>query len=364
MSLENFFNEQNVSSKVKSAIVTKYFKAWANMMKSSMTRAGKMAYVDLFAGPGKYEDGTVSIPIKILQTAIADDVLSQSLVTIFNDKDKEYVNNLKKNINSIPSINKLWYKPVVLNEVIGSEMARQFEQIKFIPTLFLIDSWGYKEISLRFINSVLKDWGCDCIFFFNYNRVSMGLNNKNLKEHINALFGKVNANSLRYKVDKITDPFEKELTIVEAFIDSMQKLGIKYVLPFSFKNETGTKTKHHIFFASKNVKGYEIMKEIMAGESSSKEQCGLTFEYCHASRKYPRLYELNRPLDDLNVMLCENFTGQSLTLSEIYNKHHVGKRYVKANYEEALKQLEKENKIIIKQPVNNTMDDNLVIRFI
>lgn len=47
----------------------------------------KIAYLDLFAGPGRYKDGTKSTPLLILEKAIQDDAMSQMLVTIFNDRD-------------------------------------------------------------------------------------------------------------------------------------------------------------------------------------------------------------------------------------------------------------------------------------
>ena len=52
-----------------------------------------------------------------------------------------------------------------------------------------MDPWGYKGLSLRLINSVLRNWGSDCIIFFNYNRINMGLNNEFVREHMDALFG-------------------------------------------------------------------------------------------------------------------------------------------------------------------------------
>lgn len=44
------------------------------------------------------------------------------------------------------------------------------------------------------------------------------------------------------------------------------------MLPFCFKNESGTRTKHHLIFVTKAFKGYEVMKDIMAKASSSREQ--------------------------------------------------------------------------------------------
>ena len=61
--------------------------------------------------------------------------------------------------------------------------------MKLVPTLLFVDPWGYKGLSLALINSVVQNWGCDCIFFFNYNRINPGVSNDTVREHMNALFG-------------------------------------------------------------------------------------------------------------------------------------------------------------------------------
>src|SRR5436190_1804539 len=71
---EHFFEEQKEQSQVKTAIVTKYFWAWAKVITSVLARGKndqRIAYVDLFAGPGRYEDGAKSTPLLILEQAIA-----------------------------------------------------------------------------------------------------------------------------------------------------------------------------------------------------------------------------------------------------------------------------------------------------
>ena len=90
-----------------------------------------------------------------------------------------------------------------------------------------------------------------------------------------------------------------------------------------------------MIFVNKNIRGYTIMKEVMARESSKVEQGVATFEYNPADRHYPLLFELSRPLDDLAEMLLADFSGQRLRMEEIYEGHHVGKPYIKRNYKDA-----------------------------
>lgn len=238
--------------------------------------------------------------------------------------------------------------------------------MRLVPTFLFVDPWGYKGLSLALINSVLKDWGCDCIFFFNYNRINMGLSNETVREHMNALFGEKRADSIRERLEGL-GPDDRESLIIEELSKALKEMGAKFVLPFAFKNEQGTRTKHHLIFTSKNFKGYEIMKAIMAKESSEQEQGVSSFEYSPASRIYPLLFALNRPLDDLEEMLLGEFAGQRLPMKQIYERHSVDKPYIKSNYKKALTNMEIASKIKADPPAGDrrreTFGDGVVVTF-
>jgi three-Cys-motif partner protein len=333
----SFFKEEKEQSVVKAAIVQKYFWAWAKVMAN---RAERILYLDLFAGPGRYENGTKSTPLLILESAISDPKMRDRLITIFNDKDVESVRSLETEISKLDNIKTLGHTPIVMNKEVGTEMVKLFEQNTRIPTLFFIDPWGYKGLSLQLINSVLQNWGCECIIFFNYNRINMGLPNDNVNEALNALFGESRADKLRDQI-KGLNPDEREVAILEGISQALKEMGGQFILPFTFKNELGTRTKHHLIFVSKHQLGYTIMKDIMASMSSEHVQGVPTFEYNpFATKRQPLLFELNRPLDDLPEMLLEKFAGQTLSCLDIFDFHHVGHRYVASNYKTVLGQLE------------------------
>ncbi len=218
----------------------------------------------------------------------ADPEMRQMLVTIFNDKDEKHSRELEAAIKALPGVQTLKHKPVILNEEVGTQMVKQFQNTKLVPTLFFVDPWGYKGLSLQLVNSVLKDWGCDCICFFNYNRISMGLSNPFVEEHTNALLGKTRADELRVLLDGLS-PDDREFMIVEELCKALGAGESRYVLPFRFRNGQGTRTSHHLIFVTKHIKGYEIMKSIMAKESSKHDQGVPSFEYNPADNRFQQL---------------------------------------------------------------------------
>jgi hypothetical protein len=239
-----------------------------------------------------------------------------------------------------------------------------------VPTFFFVDPWGYKGLSLRLINSVLQNWGCDCVFFFNYNRINMGLDNPIVREHMDALFGHERAEALRGQLASLK-PWEREQLIVETLAEALRAMGAAYVLPFAFKNDIGNRTSHHLIFATKDFKGYEIMKEIMVKESSEHHQSVGSFEYSPASAQFPILAELVRPVDELEDKLLKNFAGMTLSMYDVCRQNCVGTPYIKSNYKRALTNLEAQGKIKADPPSSErpkrkgevTFGDNVLVTF-
>lgn len=369
--MNSFFKESRDQSKVKSAIVSKYFDAWAQVMigvqdRYNGQRGSKIAYIDLFAGPGRYEDGTVSTPVLILQKAIGNEKMRQRLVTIFNDKDEANANSLKNAFAEIQGIDQLKFQPRVKTQEVGDNIVKMFGQMRLVQTLFFVDPWGYKGLSLRLVNSVVKGWGCDCIFFFNYNRINMGLNNAAVQEHMDALFGQERAALLRQRIER-NSSIDRELLIVEELCQALKKMGPKYVLPFRFRDERGTRTSHHLIFVSKGFKGYEIMKDIMAKECTSEEQGVPSFEYNPVDQRQggflQLLLQFSRPLDDLAEMLLSEFSGQTLAMQDIYERHNIDRPYIKKNYKQVLMDLETQGKITASKHRKGTFGDNVTVTF-
>ena len=348
---KQFFDEAKEQSVVKATIVKKYFMAWFRVIKSTVKQCdNRVAYLDLFAGPGRYEDGTISTPLLVLEQAIADPDLREMLVTRFNDRDEANSKSLQKAIDKLDGIGTLKYQPVVEHGEVGTKMIKEFESINLIPTLFFGDPWGYKGLSLKLINSVLKDFMCECIFFFNYNRINMGLPNPTVEPTISTpLFGEVRAEDLRDKL-KPLNPAKRELAILENICEALIEMGGKYVLPFRFKRPDGSRTSHHLIFVSKNPRGYKIMKDIMAKASSWSDQGVPSFEYNPSYRSEGLFFEFARPLDELEGLLIEEFSGQSIRMDAIYEQHNYGRPFVEANYKNVLNAMETKGLITCDPP--------------
>ncbi|MFH0300202.1 three-Cys-motif partner protein TcmP [Bradyrhizobium sp. 31Argb] len=326
MGRAKFFDERTDQSEVKARIVQKYFYAWAKVIiPSAKLRDKKIAYIDLYAGPGRYKDGSASTPLMILERAVEDPDLKSMLVTLFNDADKNHTSSLQAEIDKLKGIETLTYKPQISCGEVDADAEKYFNETKLIPSFSFVDPFGYKGLSLKIVNGVIKDWGCDCVFFFNYNRINAGISNSAVKAHMDALFGEERAETLR-KLLPEKAPNKREELVLEELAQAIKAMGGKYVLPFRFKNAQGTRTSHSLIFVSKHFKGYEVMKDIMAKESSVRDQGVPSFTYSPADASTPLLFSLARPFDGLKDELLGSFSKRTLSMQQVYEFHSIDTR--------------------------------------
>jgi three-Cys-motif partner protein len=96
---EEFYVEQTEQSLIKSKIVGSYFSAWSRIMLNYWS--DEISYIDLFCGPGRYQDGSTSTPLKLIEQTISNSDLSRRMRFVFNDIDHKNTSNLKKEILSL-----------------------------------------------------------------------------------------------------------------------------------------------------------------------------------------------------------------------------------------------------------------------
>ena len=369
MAAIDFFIGQTEQSRTKACIVSKYFGGWAKVVSPAAKKRGDFVqYLDLFSGPGCYEDGSESTPILVLRQAIANPTLHDIFVSSFFEADPAAAERLQGAINALPGIGFLKHKPEVSTDSVDDRMADLLERTKLPPTLTFVDPFGYKGLSVRLIRATFKDWGCDCIFFFNFNRVNAAIYNEDVEQHVLRLFDTEDARPLRERLEGMR-PAEREAQVMEELTTALKRDGSLHVLHFAFLNDKASRTSHHLVFVTKHPLGCKIMKDIMAKESSWTEG-GLPSFACSPKPKEKSLYDaLDDPIVELQGMLLEAFAGAKLTVGRIYEEHGLDPhhRFMPSHYKEALKRLEAEGQIVATPPVTErkagTIADHVLIEF-
>lgn len=339
---EGFFSKPTEASRRKLQIAVGYFESYVNVL----ARGREVGYADLFAGPGRYENGEKSVPLAVCEKVVADERLRSLVRLWFNEADPNLAAQLEHNIQKVDGIAALRYEPRVTKKVISTALAPRLERLS-IPTFTFADPCGYKGLSLRLITAALKGFGNDCLFFFNYNRVNMKLGYPVMDESINEFFERERAAALRAEVGDLTVP-DREKRVLAAIEEALRRAGA-VPLTFAFRTREGGGTSHHLVFASKSRKGTAIMKNLMNRASSEiVEGVGSSAydprdEGTHQMDLFAGLYEVRERA--LSV-----FAGRVLPFDQIVGEEMDATRYTESNYRDALLELEAEGRVAMDPP--------------
>jgi three-Cys-motif partner protein len=113
--MEDFFSKQTPSSRIKANIVAEYFPQYCKILLKRNQK--EIRYLDLFAGPGIYEDQSHSTPLLIANSCANDLVLSNKVRLMFNDNS--FCSQLKSNFEKHFPEGTFNYKPVFGNRTVG-----------------------------------------------------------------------------------------------------------------------------------------------------------------------------------------------------------------------------------------------------
>jgi three-Cys-motif partner protein len=360
----SFFDVPTEASLKKHRIVSKYYGGWGNIvLPMARAREGKLMYVSLFCGPGKYKDGTRSTPLLILDHTINTPALRDTVQLVFNDENADFIEELKTHIAETPGVESLHWKPILRDRMVGPDIIPLIQQIN-VPTLFFADPWGYQGVSIGLIEASLSHWGSDFLFFFNYNRINMNLGCDAMNGPIDEFFSAGLAQELRTTIARLR-PVQREEAILKAMQGAIAKLGAQFG-KFTYRGESGNRPTHHLVCVSKHQQGMALFKEISAKQSTRFDDDVPSLDHNPGANPDQRL--LFSPLDDLETELIAAYAGQELTADQIYHGHHNGKPYVLKNYRQALLHLEEMGAVSVdppksKRPHSETLPQNAVITF-
>lgn len=326
----NFFAVQKEKSRIKTLIVTEFFKAYFPIINTVFQQ--DVWYIDLFCGPGCYEDGSVSTPIKLLDVidAFKDDAIRTRLKIVFNDHNTDYVEKLQHHIEAHPVLPRLKYKPKIMN-LKASEVDLSAYTKGNNPIFSFVDPWGYKDVSVSQVWSLVKNKGSDCVLFFNSDRIlqdiSKPANTQDFQQIFGDLFDDAKAiqihptMSQRKKSEAFLTLFSKNLYLtVKKEYDDKFKI---FVLPFYVEADDKEKTSHYIVFISKAPKAIQEMRKVMIKYGNS-----ISAELGYDSKDEMQISLLNRT-DDSSESIIK-------IMQAMFSQYplHYGRRYTIAGLSE------------------------------
>lgn len=257
MPIESTIWDLEEHTKAKHEILREYLKAWFPII-SSLRRG--MNYIDGFAGPGIYSKGEEGSPLIAMRTVLEHKLFSNIARTQirfhFIEKDIERAKVLRKVIKEkFPSLpeNVRWY--VYEGEEFASTIERALDELEaeganMAPSFVFIDPFGFKGFPLRIIKRILKYPRCEVLITFMEGFIRRFAEQN--PETLNELFG----------TDEWQKYLEQEAPLVELYKRQLKdEAGAKYV--WDFRIMRFRRTWYYLVFATKHIRGLEVMKEAM-----------------------------------------------------------------------------------------------------
>jgi len=169
-----------------------------------------------------------------------------------------------------------------------------------------------------------------------------------LADPVNALFGTDVADGLRASLDTTNSVAERERLILQTLRSSLVSTYGKHVLWFRLV-APAQGADYYLVHVTKAWKGYEVMRDIMDRQSSSRDDFGVsTFGYNPSGQR--SFFVLYDSLPELETSLVADFAGRTLMVREIFRRHSEGRMFVMRNYRDAIRALETADKVKCDPP--------------
>ena len=368
MDNNDFFKKQTPSSRIKASIVAEYFPKYCKIINKHKQK--KIGYVDLYAGPGKYDDGNPSTPLLIARACANDAELRPLVHLMFNDNS--YIDKLKENFYESFPTSTFGFAPRFANKTVGADtgitnyLNKKWGKPNETPTLLFVDPFGYKSINTISLANFLNGWGNEIFLFLNIKRIQAALDNNKFDELMLSLFPST-VEQLR-KDRKYKASVHERLTLIvdnifnEFQIRTSDKL---FHCRFKFKEEDSSGTSHFIIHFTKHSKGYELIKQIYHAFDNIGASLEKDGNYTFDAKRLDVPFNSTIDFGDLNVaalsrILMNDYAGRTISASKLFDEHHVRTQFAGPHYLKTLRKMVDEGKVFAKY----TDDKNHIVSVI
>ncbi len=295
----------------KHEIVQRYFQAWLPIVASW---AGRVLYIDGFAGPGKYKGGEDGSPLIVLKAARDHSHRPKGeVIFIFVEADKDRFEHLQAVVSDIqatlPKNFKVYCVHGRFNEQLQSVFCDLDEQKKKIaPALVFVDPFGFSHTPFATIARLLQNKSCEALITFMYEEINRFLGHPDHEGTYDELFG----TAVWRRVLDVSNPDERRRQIHDIYLAQLQREA-RFVRSFEMLNR-GNRTDYFLFFASNNQRGLEKMKEAMWQVDKSG-----TFQFSDYTDERGILMLFGNMPDYglLKGLISERFKGQEVSIEAL-----------------------------------------------
>lgn len=350
---KEFFKKQTDSSRVKAAIISEYFPQYCRII-SRRHLPQQFGYFDMFAGPGIYEDGSLSTPLLIAKNCYEDSFLRDRVWMVFNDM--AYGDKLRENFERYYQSGTFPNEPFFASRTFGewpkldSFLTRNTMQGFYneCPTVLFIDPWGYKHINTRVLTQFLTRWGNEVFIFINTKRLNAAFENGKFQEDLRVVFPLTYNEVKENKKLKISVE-ERHNYIINQLADEFRRIlkGMVFYTAFEFREEDQKTPSHYLLHITKGARGFDLVKQVYSRYANVARELGDmggvdTYTFDPKTFNKESLFDEDFKQDNIDKLkreLCGIYSGRTIDTESLFNEDHCKRLHSRTHYLVAFRQL-------------------------
>jgi three-Cys-motif partner protein len=358
----DFFKTQTRSSGVKAKIVSDYFPQYCRIILKAPKKHKQIRYIDLFSGPGVYEDGNFSTPLLLAKSCAQDPELSKIVRLIFNDKD--YRDQLKENFNKNFPLGTFKFDPVFYDKVVGEDsdidnfLNKEPERTNPFPTLLFFDPFGYKGIDTKILSKFLCNWGNELFLFVNIKRINQAIEVGKFDDMMQSLFPTtidVLRADRKYKSTSVHERLNLIMSHLSLEFDNGVTGSKLFNCSFKFQEEDSVATSHFIMHFTKHPRGFELVKQIyydFDNIGATLEKDG-TYTFDAKNMGAAGIDFGDQNVHALSLQILSKYKGRKITARMLFDEHHHSTKWAGPHYSKTLRYM------VERSQVKATFNDNV-----
>ena len=248
---KDLFQEKEIQTVSKHNIFENYLEPWAKII-SNQSWVKDAYYVDAFAGRGKYKSGEEGSPViaaKILEKYQKPTCKLHCICIERDAKRYEILESSLKQFEGKLDIEKYNCEFLTCIDKVLKKIGKS-------PAFFFIDPEGFSGMDFDKIKAILNLPYKEVLINFQYNAIQRWLEAPKVERTITKLFGTSDYKKAQEESDLIK-LYKKQIRKTNAFVRYFRN-------KFPRKN----RTFYYLVYATKNITGFKIMKDVMFSEQS------------------------------------------------------------------------------------------------
>lgn len=264
-------------SAAKHEILRRYLEVWYAKLASTgaKRRGSQLNYVDAFAGPGVYPGGEPGSPIVALTTLVTHRAFASwanvRFLFYFVEALPDRCASLDEQVKALWSSRKSGCPPNITVRIVNDSFFNTLGDLTEIsasrggagisvPTFAFVDPFGFKDLPIADLCSLLRTGSCEVLFNFMYNDINrfFTFENEKHRSHLMMLFDFDELPSVAG-----LDSHERERLLNQQIEQVFRRRGnFEHVRSFQMEGMTN-RTLYSLFFATHRIEGLEVMKDVM-----------------------------------------------------------------------------------------------------